>query len=104
MRSLQIQLRLVGNVRVQRAARMLIRHAWAVMRVAQGYEDPRAAEYGAPPLTRLSDTLAELIRASRVQLRVEDAENIATDEPSDWPELPTSNSKSSRLRALMPWR
>jgi hypothetical protein len=39
IRSLQIQLRLVGNVRVQRAARMLIRHAWAVMRVAQGHED-----------------------------------------------------------------
>jgi hypothetical protein len=103
IRSLQIQLRLVGNVRVQRAARMLIRHAWAVMRVAQGHEDPRAAEFaGKSPGTRLSDTLQEFIRASRVQLRVEDPENIAADEPSDWPELPAG--KSSPLRVLMPWR
>ncbi|HYN92828.1 MAG TPA: hypothetical protein VES42_03155 [Pilimelia sp.] len=103
MRSLQIQLRLLGDVRVQRAARMVIRHAWAVMRVAQGDEDPRAAEYaGVPPHTRLSDALHDFIRASRAQLRVNDPETIATDEPADWPDLP--EGRPLPLRLLMPWR
>ncbi|SCG63517.1 hypothetical protein [Micromonospora halophytica] len=82
------QIRLVGDERVQRAARMVVRHSWAVARVAEGHEDERAAEYpGASPERRLTDALHEFIRAVRVQLRVPHAERIASDEPDDWPEL-----------------
>ncbi|GIF51686.1 hypothetical protein DFJ67_7761 [Asanoa ferruginea] len=86
MGALLVQLRLVGNVRVQRAARMMIRHAWAVLRVAEGHEDPRAAEFGgAPPGERMREAEQEFIRACRVQLRVAEAEDLAADEPSQWP-------------------
>ncbi|WP_446212384.1 hypothetical protein [Micromonospora sp. IBSANI012] len=82
------QIRLVGDERVQRAARMVVRHSWAVLRVAEGHADTRAAEFGGvPPETRLSTSLHEFIRAVRVQLRVPDPECIASDEPDDWPEL-----------------
>lgn len=85
--SLLEQIRLVGSVRVQRAARMVVRHSWAVLHVAEGHEDHRAAEFeGVPPETRLTDSLHEFIRAVRAQLRVEDPEHIASDEPDDWPE------------------
>jgi hypothetical protein len=103
MSSLLAQLRLVGNVRVQRAARMVIRHAYAVMKVEEGHEDPRGAEFdNLPPATRLNDALHEFIRASRVQLRVEDPEHIAADEPSDWPD--PAADRPLPLRVLAPWR
>lgn len=103
MSLLLTQLRLVANVRVQRAARMVIRHSYAVMKVEEGHEDPRAAEFdNVPATTRLNDSLHEFIRASRVQLRVEDPEHIAADEPSDWPD-PAADRPLS-LRTLAPWR
>ncbi|MBQ0894332.1 hypothetical protein KBX37_14700 [Micromonospora sp. U56] len=56
------QIRLVGDERVQRAARMVVRHFWAVLRVGEGHEDIRAGEFGGvPPETRLSTSLHEFI-------------------------------------------
>ena len=55
-----------------------------------------------PPATRLTDALHEFIRASRVQLRVEDAEHIAADAPSEWPESDTD--RPLLVRPLTPWR
>ncbi|MFC8618596.1 hypothetical protein ACFT9M_19575 [Micromonospora purpureochromogenes] len=66
-----------------------------MLRVAEGHEDTRAAEFGGvPPETRLSTSLHEFIRAVRVQLRVPDPERIASDEPDDWPELTDGQRRS----------
>jgi hypothetical protein len=98
--SLLEQIRLIGTVRVQRAARMVVRHSWAILRVAEGHEDRRVAEFeGVPPQTRLTDSLHEFIRAVRAQLRVEDPEHIASDEPDDWPEQ-TEHRRPFRIGRL----
>jgi hypothetical protein len=82
-----VQLRLVGDARVQRTARMIIRHSWAYNEVEEGRADPRRSEFGdRTPQERLTDEMYEFMRAVRMRLRVENAEEIATDEPSEWPE------------------
>ncbi|MEU5939519.1 hypothetical protein ABZ807_10040 [Micromonospora sp. NPDC047548] len=92
------QIWLVGDERVQRAARMVVRHSWALLRVVEGHEDERAAELdGAPPETRLSTSLHDFVPTVRVQLRVPNPEHIASDEPDDWPEFAAAGQRSFRI-------
>lgn len=81
-----VQMRFIGNARVQRAARLVIRHSWAYREVKEGRKDPRAGQFKENPGDRLSNQIYEFVRAVREQMRVERAEDIATDEPSDWPD------------------
>ncbi|MEU8166128.1 hypothetical protein AB0B97_06375 [Micromonospora sp. NPDC049004] len=75
------QLRLLGNKRVQTAARVVTRHAYAVRVQAEDGRDPRAAEYPSKsPTARLNDALQEFYRAVRAQLGAEDPEAVLHDD------------------------
>lgn len=81
LRVLSEQLRLVGDSRVQVAARRVVHHAYAVR--VQGGEgrDPRAEDYpDQDPISRLNDALQEFHRAVRAQLRAPDAEDVLHDD------------------------
>src|SRR5688572_9687043 len=41
-----VQLRFVGDERVQRAARMVVRHSWAYREIKEGRPDPREGQFG----------------------------------------------------------
>ncbi|ODB77506.1 MULTISPECIES: hypothetical protein [Micromonospora] len=78
------QLRLLGNLRVQSAARLVTRHAYAVRARAEQCLDPRAAEYPSmSPTARLNDALQEFYRAVRAQLGAEDPETVLHDDDLD---------------------
>ena len=75
------QLRLLGNRRVQVAARSVIHHAYAVRVQGEEGRDPRAEEYpSTSPVTRLNDALQEFYRAVREQLGAEDPEAVLHDD------------------------
>lgn len=81
LRVLSEQLRLVGNTRVQVAARRVVHHAYAVRVEGEEGHDPRAADYpGQEPVSRLNDALREFDRAVRVQLHARDAEGVLHDD------------------------
>ncbi|MBO4208202.1 hypothetical protein [Micromonospora echinofusca] len=78
------QLRLVGDIRVQAAARRILQHGYAVRTQAETGEDPRAAQYQThPPVSRLNDALQEFYRAVRHQLRAPDADDVLHDDDLD---------------------
>jgi len=82
LRSLGEQIRLLGSQEVQLAARWVVRHAYAVREEAEGRSDPRADEFPARmPRDRFRDALDALYLAARAQLRVTDAELVASREP-----------------------
>ncbi|WP_155368576.1 hypothetical protein [Catellatospora vulcania] len=75
------QLRLVGNRRVQVAARVVMHHAYAVAVQGVDNRDPRADRYtDTPPIARLNDALQEFYRAVRQQLRAADPEDVLHDD------------------------
>lgn len=71
------QLRLVGSLRVQGAARLVLFHVYAMRVQLEEGHDPRAADFpGTTPIGRLNDALQEFYRAVRQQLRVPDSEGV----------------------------
>ena len=81
LRILCEQLRLVGDSRVQVAARVVVHHAYAVRVQGEEGRDPRAEDYpDQQPIGRLNDALQEFHRAIRVQLRAPDAEGVLHDD------------------------
>lgn len=75
------QLRLLGNRRVQVAARAVLHHAYAVRVLGEQGHDPRAADYpGRTPVNRLNDSLQEFYRAVREQLGAQDPEAVLHDD------------------------
>ncbi|BCY10116.1 hypothetical protein [Actinoplanes sp. L3-i22] len=74
------QLRLVGTRRVQLAAREVVLHAWSVRASGVDGTDPRAADFGRPPIERFNDALQEFYRSVRAQLRAPDAEDVIHDD------------------------
>ena len=80
LRALAEQVRLLGLWDLHRAVRYLVRHAHAIKETSQGRVDRRAAEYdGRSPRGRLLDSVAEVRRAARVQLRVADPEKVFSE-------------------------
>ncbi|MEV0460359.1 hypothetical protein [Catellatospora methionotrophica] len=78
------QLRLVGNRRVQDAARRVMHHAYAVAMQGVDNRDPRAEHYAdVPPIARLNDALQEFYRSVRQQLRAEHPEDVLHDDDFD---------------------
>ena len=76
-RVLAEEIRLLGNLRVQHAARQVLHHLYSVRVLGEEGRDPRAGDYpGTAPLARLSDSLQEFYRAVRSQLRAEDPETV----------------------------
>jgi 4-amino-4-deoxy-L-arabinose transferase-like glycosyltransferase len=81
LRVLSEQLRLVGDSRVQVAARRVVHHAYAVRVQGEEGRDPRAEDYpDLDPISRLNDALQEFHRAVRAQLRAPDAEDVLHDD------------------------
>jgi hypothetical protein len=80
---LMAEVRLLGNEEVQRSARMVVRHTWAVYVLATGGPDPRATEYDEPPRGRALSSLLDFYRSVRRQLVVPDADKIAQLNPPD---------------------
>lgn len=81
LRVLSEQLRLVGDSRVQVAARRVVHHAYAVRVQGEEGRDPRAEDYpDQDPISRLNDALQEFHRAIRAQLRAPDAEDVLHDD------------------------
>ena len=77
LRSLAAQVGLLGSFDVQERARMVVRHAYAVRAVAQGFPDPRQHEYpGLSPNARLIDAISEFQAAVRRQLRIANADDV----------------------------
>jgi hypothetical protein len=86
MRALTEQLYLLGTPEVQQSARLVQRHLYAMRKMVNGELDPRAAEYpGATPDGRYWTELRRFYIASRIQLRVASAENLAAlhEQPQD---------------------
>ncbi|MEU8007280.1 hypothetical protein AB0B66_39480 [Catellatospora sp. NPDC049111] len=78
------QLRLVGNRRVQIAARVVVHHAYAVAMLGVDDRDPRSDQYpDTPPAARLNDALQEFYRAVRQQLRAADPEDVLHEDDFD---------------------
>ncbi len=78
------QLRLVGNKRVQVAARTVLHHGYAVVLQYTEDRDPRAEQYpGVLPVRRLNDALQEFYRAVREQLRAPDHADVLHDDDFD---------------------
>ncbi|MEV5570618.1 hypothetical protein AB0L06_11245 [Spirillospora sp. NPDC052269] len=75
------QIRLLGTKDLQVAARLMLRHAYAVRLEARGEKDPRADEYSKNPYERLVDAVQRFRIEARKQLRVESPEEIAPEEP-----------------------
>jgi hypothetical protein len=86
MRALAEQLYLLGTPEVQRSARLVQRHLYAMRKVVNGKPDPRAAEYpGTTPDGRYWAELRRFYIASRIQLRVAGAQSLAAlhEQPRD---------------------
>jgi hypothetical protein len=78
IRAIGEQFRLVASPPLQRSARLLVRHAYAVRLVAQGEPDPRTSDYpGTLPSDRVSDELVHFHIEARKALHVRDAEAVA---------------------------
>jgi hypothetical protein len=77
LRTLAVQLHLVGSRRVQVAARRVAHHAYAVRVEGEEGRDPRGEDYpDQKPISRLNDALQEFHRAVRAQLRAPDPEDV----------------------------
>lgn len=71
------QLRLIGSLRVQEGARLVLFHVYSLRVELEEGHDPRAADFPeTTPIGRLNDALQEFYRAVRQQLRVPDAEDV----------------------------
>ena len=77
LRTLAVQLHLVGSSRAQVAARRVAHHAYAIRVEGEEGRDPRGEDYpGQKPISRLNDALQEFHRAVRAQLRAPDSEDV----------------------------
>ena len=71
LRRLSEQLRLLGNLDLQVAVRLIVRHAYAVREVSEGRPDPRREEFlSQPPHQRFGEALQDFYIAARKQLHV----------------------------------
>lgn len=75
------QIRLLGTRELQVAARLMLRHTYAVMAETRGDPDPRAGEFEAAPYDRLVDAVQRFRVEARRQLRVDTPEEVAPEEP-----------------------
>jgi hypothetical protein len=81
LRTLQEQIRLLGNSELQTSARLVLHHAYAVRTVSLGGADPRAEDYpGTDPRERLNTSIRGFYVAARKQLRVEHPLDVSPDE------------------------
>jgi hypothetical protein len=81
LRTLQEQIRLLGNSELQSTARLVLHHAYAVRTVALGGADPRREDYpGTDPRDRLNAAIRGFYVAARKQLRVKAPADISPDE------------------------
>jgi hypothetical protein len=86
LQTLMAEIRLLAGEQVQLAARLVVRHAWALYVMTVTGSDPRSSEYDHPPRARVIESLFTFYLAARRQLMVPDADglpplNPATDAP-----------------------
>ena len=71
LRAVSERLRLLGDLDLQLAVRLIVRHAYAVREVSQGRSDPRRDEFGGPsPHQRFGEAMQSFYVAARKQLQV----------------------------------
>jgi hypothetical protein len=80
LRALSEQIRLIGNLDVQRAARIVQHHSWSVREEALTGADPHEGDYSLPAKLRLRAALFEFYTAARTQLRVADPRGVVPDD------------------------
>lgn len=86
LRSLQEQIRLIGNAEVQVYARLVQRHMYWIRTVAEGGADEQAVNYqGMAPTERAMAELQRFYMAVRRQLRVTDPDELGSDNPAPIP-------------------
>lgn len=84
LRSVIQQLRILGSMELQQAAREVEHHAWWVRHVHEGGEDEMASHYGdVDPEARLRDAMRRLFIAGRRQLGVANPDDVTGDDPID---------------------
>lgn len=83
IRALAQQIRLLGSLDLQQAAREVEHHAWWVREVCEGRDDKLAEYYPGSPEDRLRAAMHRLLVEARRQLNVHDAAGVATDEAID---------------------
>jgi hypothetical protein len=84
LRVISEQLRLIGNAEVQKTARSVIHHAYAIRGVAEGKADMHALSYpGRSPRDRYLDALDGFYIACRRQLRVRRPADVDRVDPLD---------------------
>ncbi|MEV4253614.1 hypothetical protein AB0J52_10650 [Spirillospora sp. NPDC049652] len=81
LRLLVEQIRLLGTRDLQLAARLMLRHAYAVLAETRDEADPRADEYSKAPYERLVGSVHQFRIEARKQLRVETPEDVAPEDP-----------------------
>jgi hypothetical protein len=78
LRTLCEQIHLSGSKELQKAAKMVVRHGYALRLVAEGRPDPRATEFpGRAPRERFVVELTNFYIAARRQLGVRNPEEMA---------------------------
>ncbi|MGY1499814.1 hypothetical protein ACW4TU_25090 [Streptomyces sp. QTS52] len=84
LRSVVQQLRILGTVELQQAAREVEHHAWWVRAVHEGRPDELCEHYGGRAVEeRLRDAMRSLFVAARRQLGVQDPDTVVSDDPID---------------------
>jgi hypothetical protein len=77
LRTLSERLRLLGDLDLQFAVRLIVRHAYAVREVSEGRPDPRQEEFpGQSPHQRFGEALQSFYVAARKQLHVTNPASI----------------------------
>jgi hypothetical protein len=80
LRGLYEQVRILGSSELQKAARRVIHHCYAVRAVAEGEQDAREEDYpGTTPAGRVKVSVNEFIIAARRQLGVTRPEDVPVD-------------------------
>jgi hypothetical protein len=75
------QIWLLSCPALQKASRMVVRHAWATRQLAASGVDPRADEFDGPPYERLEESVLEFYRQARGRLNILQPYELAPREP-----------------------
>jgi hypothetical protein len=81
LRELMEQIWLLSGPELQKASRMVVRHAASVRGLAVSGEDPYHHEYPSPPSERFSQSILAFYKAARSELRVSKPGDIAPRDP-----------------------
>ncbi|MEV0340267.1 hypothetical protein AB0H49_14645 [Nocardia sp. NPDC050713] len=81
LRTLMEQIWLVSGSDLQKASRMVVKHAAAVREFAISGTDPNSEQFSSSPAERFSDGIARFFRSARAELRVREPDDLAPRDP-----------------------